>query len=79
MRKLFVIAALGLYFPTMVMAGYHVSTEVQHRHAVLEEFTGIHCVYCPQGHKIAASLLEFTILRFKICIVQKFVVSLHSI
>ena len=58
MRKLFVIAALGLYFPTMVMAGYHVSTEVQHRHAVLEEFTGIHCVYCPQGHKIAASLLE---------------------
>ena len=58
MRKLFVIAALGLSFPTMVMAGYHVSTEVQHRHAVLEEFTGIHCVYCPQGHKIAASLLE---------------------
>lgn len=34
------------------------STEIQNRHAVLEEFTGIHCVYCPQGHKIAASLLE---------------------
>lgn len=58
MRRLFVIAALTLSFPTMVMAGYHVSTEVQHRHAVLEEFTGIHCVYCPQGHKIAASILE---------------------
>lgn len=40
------------------MAGYHVSTEIQNRHAILEEFTGIHCVYCPQGHKIAASLLE---------------------
>ena len=58
MRKQIVIAALIASFPTMVLAGYHVSTEVQHRHAVLEEFTGIHCVYCPQGHKIAASILE---------------------
>ena len=58
MRKHFSFAVLLLSFPTLAMAGYHVSTELQHRHAVLEEFTGIHCVYCPQAHKIAASILE---------------------
>ncbi|NOU45772.1 MAG: Omp28-related outer membrane protein [Bacteroidales bacterium] len=35
-----------------------VSTDVQPKNAVLEEFTGIHCVYCPEGHAIAASILE---------------------
>lgn len=28
------------------------------RNAVLEEFTGIHCGYCPDGHKIANKLLN---------------------
>lgn len=27
------------------------------KNAVLEEYTGIHCTYCPEGHAIAASLL----------------------
>lgn len=35
-----------------------VSTSPQGRTAVLEEFTGIYCVYCPQGHAIAQSLYE---------------------
>ncbi len=30
-----------------------VSTTPQNKKVVLEEFTGIHCVYCPQGHAIA--------------------------
>ena len=58
MRKLFSFAVPFLFFSATASSGYHVTNELQHRHAVLEEFTGIHCVYCPQGHKIAADLLE---------------------
>ncbi|NLO50130.1 MAG: Omp28-related outer membrane protein [Bacteroidales bacterium] len=34
-----------------------VSTDPENRNVVLEEFTGIHCVYCPSGHKIAHDLM----------------------
>ncbi len=30
-----------------------VDTTAQNRNAVLEEFTGIHCTWCPDGHKIS--------------------------
>lgn len=33
-----------------------VSKNVQKRNVLLEEFTGIHCVYCPDGHKRATDL-----------------------
>jgi len=33
-----------------------VSQSVETKTAVLEEFTGIHCGYCPDGHKIANGL-----------------------
>lgn len=33
-----------------------VSTTAQNKKVVLEEFTGIHCVYCPQGHTIAQGM-----------------------
>lgn len=36
---------------------YHVSADVQRRKALLEEFTGIHCGYCPQGHAIGNRLV----------------------
>lgn len=35
---------------------YSVPTGPQPRGALLEEFTGIHCGYCPQGHAIAEKL-----------------------
>jgi len=35
-----------------------VSTTPENRKAILEEFTGIHCVYCPQGHAIAEQILN---------------------
>lgn len=35
-----------------------VTTSVQPKNAVLEEFTGIHCGYCPQGHAIGHDILE---------------------
>lgn len=34
------------------------STDVQKKNVVLEEYTGIHCVYCPQGHAIAQALKD---------------------
>jgi len=34
-----------------------VNTTPEHKKAVLEEFTGIHCSYCPDGHEIAAGIL----------------------
>ncbi|HUH35859.1 MAG TPA: Omp28-related outer membrane protein [Moheibacter sp.] len=34
-----------------------VSTTPENRKAILEEFTGIHCQYCPNGHKIAEQIL----------------------
>ncbi len=34
-----------------------VTTTPQNRNVVLEEYTGIHCQYCPQGHQIAEGIL----------------------
>lgn len=34
-----------------------VGTDPENRNVVLEEFTGIHCVYCPSGHHIAHELM----------------------
>jgi hypothetical protein len=39
-----------------VSAQLPVSTTPQNKKAVLEEFTGIHCGYCPDGHKIATNI-----------------------
>jgi PKD repeat protein len=48
---LFMLFAFGMHAQTLV------STEPQLKNAVLEEYTGIHCGYCPDGHAIAADLL----------------------
>lgn len=45
------LAGIGSYAQTIV------STTPENRKVVLEEFTGIHCVYCPDGHAIAQSLI----------------------
>jgi len=46
------LAPLATYGQTIV------STAPENRKAILEEFTGIHCVYCPQGHAIAEQILN---------------------
>jgi hypothetical protein len=53
--KLFVLLA-GVLFSGTANA-YNVSTEVEKKNILLEEFTGIHCVFCPEGHKIANNLI----------------------
>src|SRR5690606_5946817 len=35
-----------------------VSTEPQNKKAILEEFTGVNCQYCPDGHAIAEQILN---------------------
>jgi len=46
------LAPLAAYGQTIV------STDQENRKAILEEFTGIHCVYCPQGHAIAEQIIN---------------------
>ncbi len=53
MRK---IATLLIAAPLCANAQSLVSTGPQNRTALLEDFTGIHCGYCPEGHVIMASL-----------------------
>lgn len=50
---LFFFLALGVYAqPTIV------GTAAEDRNIVLEEFTGINCVFCPEGHAIAQQLKD---------------------
>ncbi|PLX24317.1 MAG: hypothetical protein C0599_02490 [Salinivirgaceae bacterium] len=35
-----------------------VSTDVENKKVILEEYTGIHCGYCPQGHVIGKAIME---------------------
>lgn len=48
----------GVFAMFMAMAQTIVSTSPENKNVVLEEFTGIHCVYCPQGHAIAQSIQD---------------------
>ncbi|MBA3663974.1 MAG: Omp28-related outer membrane protein [Bacteroidetes bacterium] len=54
-KNLLTIVALTS-FAGSVMAQLPVSTTPQNKSAVLEEFTGIYCGYCPDGHQIANTI-----------------------
>lgn len=45
-----------MMLPAAAYAEMHVSTEPQQRVAVLEEFTGIYCTNCPDGHAVSAAI-----------------------
>ena len=49
---LFTFFALTMYSQTIV------STSPENKKVVLEEFTGIHCTFCPDGHSIAQELQD---------------------
>ncbi|MEO8069012.1 MAG: Omp28-related outer membrane protein [Flavobacteriales bacterium] len=53
MKKTLTLIAMG---PTLAMAQSLVSTDPQLRTVLLEDFTGIHCGYCPEGHVIGDNL-----------------------
>ena len=50
------ILTLTLLLPTFAFGQSLVGTSPENRTALLEDFTGIHCVYCPDGHVIMAAI-----------------------
>lgn len=58
MKKIFTTLAVFISGLLFVQAQTLVTTNPANKNAILEEYTGIHCQYCPQGHAIAASILE---------------------
>jgi len=56
MKKIFTLAAVLL--TTGILAQTIVSTNPENKNVILEEFTGIYCVYCPQGHAIAQAIKD---------------------
>lgn len=57
MKKIFTLSLLLAFSVLAVNAQLPVSTAPALKNAILEEFTGIKCVFCPDGHKIAAQIV----------------------
>src|SRR3954471_6765702 len=54
-KQLLGLLAFGAMSGSM-LAQLPASTVAQNKKVVLEEYTGIHCGYCPDGHKIAKAM-----------------------
>lgn len=57
MKKITKLVAFGALALPM-LGNAQVSTAVQKKKALLEEYTGNFCTYCPQGHTIAQGLVD---------------------
>ena len=55
MKKLITLST-AIFCVSFLFAQSFVSTTPENKNIVLEEFTGIHCVYCPDGHLQAQNL-----------------------
>ena len=53
-----IILVIILFISSFVAAQTIVSTNPENKKIILEEYTGIHCTYCPDGHEIAQSLKD---------------------
>lgn len=58
MKKCLLTLLFLLSVFTGLIAQVLVTTEAQNKNVVLEEFTGIHCQYCPDGHRIAQGISD---------------------
>lgn len=56
--KRLVLSALALVVSLGVFGQLPVDSTVQNKNVILEEFTGIHCGYCPDGHKISNTIMS---------------------
>lgn len=54
--KRILLAALALSFGLTANAQLPVNTTAENKNVVLEEFTGIYCTFCPDGHSIANAI-----------------------
>jgi len=58
MKKIFTTFAILLSAGSLTLAQTLVTTQPMNKNVILEDFTGIHCQYCPDGHEIAQSILD---------------------
>lgn len=60
MRRTILLFSFLSFLPLLTIAqqSYQVSTDVQKRKILLEEFTGVNCGWCPEGHKVSQQLLN---------------------
>ncbi|NPD46365.1 MULTISPECIES: Omp28-related outer membrane protein [unclassified Lentimicrobium] len=56
MKNLLLFSFAVLISLSQLNAQSIVGTDPENKNVVLEEFTGIHCVYCPEGHVIAQGI-----------------------
>ena len=57
-ERALVVFITGLFLYSGVSAQTIVSTSPQNKRAVVEEFGGMYCVYCPHGHQVLQGLEE---------------------
>ncbi len=58
MKNKITLTALFSFLGFCAFAQTIVPTSPENRKVILEEFTGVNCVYCPQGHAIAQNLQD---------------------
>lgn len=58
MSKRFFTIISGLFVAATVSAQVLVGTDPMLKNSILEEYTGIHCGYCPDGHLIAQGIMD---------------------
>ena len=56
--KSYFILITCIAFSNLLIAQTFVSTVAENKNVVLEEFTGISCTYCPDGHRIAKDIFN---------------------
>jgi hypothetical protein len=56
MKQQLLNTAVALFSATTLFAQLPVNQSPENKNVVLEEFTGIHCVYCPDGHLRAQTI-----------------------
>lgn len=57
-KKIFIAATLSVAVACVISAQDIVTIHPQLKAVVLEEYTGLNCPYCPQGHAIAEQILS---------------------
>lgn len=57
MKKV-LLSVVAMLFAGTMMAQTIVSTSPSNRNAIIEELTGINCVWCPAGHKVVNEIIE---------------------
>ncbi len=58
MKKFILLSFLFSVFSIQALLSQtYVSTNPQDKNVILEEFTGVHCPNCPQGHQVATQIL----------------------